>query len=50
MTFNLRYNIMESKILRHGFTHKNIHKNSKLPFQVKNDISTTVFHFNVDYS
>ena len=37
----------ESKILRHGFTRENINRVYKLPFQIKNDIKISMFHYTI---
>jgi len=37
----------ESKIIRYGFTQDNIHRVYELPFQIKNDIKTTMFQYKI---
>ena len=37
----------ESKIMRYGFTRDNIHRVYELPFQIKNDIKTTMFQYKI---
>ena len=36
----------ESKIIRYGFTHS-IYRVYELPFQIKSDIKTTMFQYNI---
>ena len=37
----------ESKILRYGFTQKNIYSVYELPFEIKNDIKITMFQYKI---
>ena len=37
----------ESKILRHGFTREIINRVYELPFQIKNDIKTSLFQYKI---
>ena len=37
----------ENKILRHGFSHETIHNVYELPFQIKNDITITMFQYKI---